>query len=436
MLQSAVDHHRAGRLPQAERLYRAILAEQPQNPDALHLLGVLANQTGHPKEAAELIQRAIAQKPNAEFYFNLAGALNPAGQRDRAIDAMRQAISLNPKWIDAYANLGVMLHQSGQLDAAIAAFRQAIALHPQKFELYFNLGNALADSQQYDAALDAYATALRLNPKSYDTLINRGNTLRLLGRLEEALADFQQAESLNPTSPVPGSAYLFALQFHSDDADLILSEHKKWNTQHAAAFTHSPGTPGESGGGGVERTQNAEGRTLKDPHRTPPQFDSAHCGPEYKGRELALTSSSAFTVQRSAFPNRRLRIGYVSPEFRAHCQSLFTTALLPQHDHEQFEIFCYSCIPMPDDTTDFLKQHADVWRPITNVPDPTVAEQIRNDKIDVLVDLTMHMANSRLLLFARKPAFIQACWLAYPGTTGLSTMDYRLTDPYLDPPGF
>ena len=115
--------------------------------------------------------------------------------------------------------------------------------------------------------------------------------------------------------------------------------------------------------------------------------------------------------------------------------SFFTVPLLSHHDHRQFEIFCYADVARPDAVTERLRGHADVWRNTVGLSDQQLADLVRSDQIDILVDLTMHMANNRLLVFARKPAPVQVAWLAYPGTTGLSTMDYRLTDPYLDPPG-
>src|SRR5262249_16530420 len=104
------------------------------------------------------------------------------------------------------------------------------------------------------------------------------------------------------------------------------------------------------------------------------------------------------------------------------------------HDHTKSEIFCYASVPVPDAITDRCRSQADVWRNVLGVSDEKVAEIIRQDRIDILVDLTMHMAHNRMLLFAPKPAPVQVTYLAYPGTTGLRTIDFRMTDPYLDPP--
>ncbi len=134
-------------------------------------------------------------------------------------------------------------------------------------------------------------------------------------------------------------------------------------------------------------------------------------------------------------PGRRLRIGYVSPDFRSHCQALFTAPLFSHHDRAAFEIVCYASVPKPDALTQYLKRLVDGWREVHTLDDNALAQQIRGDRIDILVDLTMHMAGGRRLLFARRPAPVQVAWLAYPGTTGSAAMDYRLTDPWLDPIG-
>jgi predicted O-linked N-acetylglucosamine transferase (SPINDLY family) len=132
-------------------------------------------------------------------------------------------------------------------------------------------------------------------------------------------------------------------------------------------------------------------------------------------------------------PGRRLKIGYVSPDFHLHAESFFTVPLLGHHDHAAYEIHCYSSVIRPDPITEWLRQRADGWREVRDENDEALAQIIRRDGIDILVDLTMHMAHNRAPLFARKPAPVQACWLAYPGGTGLEAMDYRLTDAFMDP---
>jgi predicted O-linked N-acetylglucosamine transferase (SPINDLY family) len=167
-----------------------------------------------------------------------------------------------------------------------------------------------------------------------------------------------------------------------------------------------------------------------------PDFDARAIYEEHRrwDREYAQPLASAIQPhlnERSC--DRPLRIGYVSSHFRNHCQSFFTVPLLRAHDQTRFQVYCYANVPQPDTITERLQSYAHAWRSTLEMSDEELARMIRADQIDILVDLTMHMGGCRPLLFARKPAPLQVAWLAYPGTTGLSTMDYRITDRYLDP---
>jgi predicted O-linked N-acetylglucosamine transferase (SPINDLY family) len=346
----ALQHHRAGRLREAENLYKQILAHQPNHADATRLLGVIARQMGRTDIAVDLFRRAIALRPGyPEAHSNLGNALKDKGQLDEAIAAYRQAIALRPGYAEAHSNLGNALNDKGQLDEAIAAYQQAIALDPNLAETHSNLGNALNDK----------------------------------GQLDEAIAAYRQAMTLRPNYTEAHSNLAYTLHFHpSYDAQAIAGEHCRWKSQHAEPL-----------------------RKFIQPH----------------------------TNNRD--PERRLRIGYVSPDFRKHPVGRFLLPLLAHHDKKQVEVFGYSQVALHDEITDRLRSYTDGWRTILGLSDAGVADVIRQDQIDILVDLAMHMANSRLLVFARKPAPVQVTYLAYCSTTGLDTIDYRLSDPYLDPPG-
>jgi predicted O-linked N-acetylglucosamine transferase (SPINDLY family) len=383
-LESGLSHHQAGRLAEAERIYRQVLAEQPNHADALHLLGVLAGQTGRLDAGVDLIRRAIAIcSTNASIYNNLGNALSAGGQLDQAIAAYRQAIQLKPDYSEAHSNLGNALTDMGQLDDAIAAYRQAIRLKPDLAEAHNNLGNALKDIGRPDEAIAACRLAIRLKPDLAAAHNNLGNALRNVGQLDEAVASFRQAIRLKLGYHLAHSNLIYTLHFHSGyDARMIHEEHRRWNQQHAEPF-----------------------RKFIRPH----------------------------TNNRD--PERPLRIGYVSPDFCGHPVSRFLFPLLAAHDPDLFEVFCYSDVRRPDGFTGLLCRHAKQWRNTVGLTDERAAQLIREDQVDILVDLTMHMAGNRMLLFARKPAPVQVTYLAYCSTTGLETMDYRLTDPHLDPPG-
>jgi predicted O-linked N-acetylglucosamine transferase (SPINDLY family) len=414
----ALRHHQAGRLQEAERIYRQILAQDPKHADAMHFLGVIAHQAGRADEAVDLIRRAIALWPNyAQAHSNLGNALKDNGQQDEAIAAYRQAIALNPSLPEARYNLGNVLKDKGQIDEAIAAFRQAIALRPNYAEAHYNLGDALEDKEQYDEAIAAFGQAIALNPNlpeahshlgnalrdkgqldgaiaAYRRAIalrpnypeahnNLGNALMETGRLDEAIISYRRAIELKPDLREPHSNLLFLIHYHPGyGAAEIHAEARHWNQRHAEPL-----------------------KKLIRPH----------------------------TNDRD--PERRLRVGYVGADFREHCQSFFLLPLFSHHDRSAFEIFCYSRVSRTDAIAAQIGGMVTAMRPIVGLSNQSAADRIRADQIDILVDLTMHMSRGCAAIFAHKPAPVQAAWLAYPGTTGLDAMDYRLTDPHLDPPG-
>ncbi|MGD0138150.1 MAG: tetratricopeptide repeat protein [Tepidisphaeraceae bacterium] len=195
----ALQHDQAGRLQEAEQLYRQILARQPNHAQALHLLGVLAGRAGQKDVAVELIRRAIAFRPDyAEAHYNLGNALKDKGQLDEAIAAFRQAIALNPNLPEAHINVGNAWKDKGQLDEAIAAYRQAIALRPNYAEAHNNLGNALRIKGQLDESIAAYRQAIALRPNYPEAHINLGNAWNYKGQLDEAIAAYRQAIALRP----------------------------------------------------------------------------------------------------------------------------------------------------------------------------------------------------------------------------------------------
>jgi predicted O-linked N-acetylglucosamine transferase (SPINDLY family) len=517
--QTALGHHQAGRLAEAEALYGRVLAQVPDHADALHLLGVLACQSGRPAAAIDLIGRAIALRPAVAAYHSnlgesyrkvdaradalacfrraleLAPGLAPAenslgivlkdlGRLDEAVAAYRRALALEPAYAEAWNNLGaalreqhrlaeaidalsravtlapglaeahsnlgltlqdqgcaelaiaayrralalrpehaaahnnlgVLLKERGRTDEAIAAYRRALALEPGLSQAHNNLGNALEDLGRFDEAIAAFDRALALQPGYVEAHCNRGRALKGQGRLDEAiaaygralalepglaeahnnlasalkdqgrlddaLASFQRAIAARPESPRAASNRLFLLHAHPDyDAQAILAEHRQWAARYAAPLAAEIG-----------------------PHRN----------------------------DRSS--HRRLKLGYVSPDFRSHPVGRLLLPLFAYHDRRQFEVVCYSDVKVPDALTARLQALADGWHSILGRNDREVADQVQADGIDILVDLALHTAGNRLLVFARKPAPVQVTMFGLPATTGLATIDYRLTDPYLDPP--
>jgi protein O-GlcNAc transferase len=486
ILQSAVALHRSGRAQQADAMYRQVLAHDPRQPDALNLLGIIALQSGHYEEAVGFIQRSLDARPdhadtlnnlgsalrncgrideavaayrrslvvrpkNPEVMNNLGNALRMAGKLDESAEALREALSLKQDFPEAHNNIGATLRDQGLLNEAVASYRAALKQRPAYPEALSNLGAALRDLGRIDEALACIRGSLALRPANPDALCNMGNVLRDQGDLPGAIGSYRQALAFNPGSTAVQRNLGIALASLGsvDEAVNLFRSILAANPADLDTLSNLGNALKEQGllDDAVDcyRKALAIDRSRADIHSNivftnlfrcaldPQAFlDEARLWDQYHGRPLAKEIGG---WDNARTPDRRLRIGYVSPDFGNHCQSLFTTPLFSSHSHADFFIACYSDAASGGPVTQRLRATANLWRDTAGMGDADVAQLIRQDKIDVLVDLTMHMARNRLLVFARKPAPVQVSWLAYPGTTGLSAIDYRLTDPYIDPPG-
>jgi tetratricopeptide (TPR) repeat protein len=226
-MQLAVQNHQAGRFAQAQEIYCQVLSQQPNNPEALHLLGVLAQQIGKLDVSIELIQRAISISPSsAHYHNNLGNSLRDKGKHAEAIIAYRNAVRLKPDYPEAYYNLGIALRDAGQLEEAIAAYRNAIQFNPDYAAAQNNLGNALREKGLLDEAITAYRRAVRLNPDQPETQNNLGTTLREKGLLDEAVTALNQAIHLNPNF-VEAYYNLGAAQWEKGSIDEAIASYKQ-----------------------------------------------------------------------------------------------------------------------------------------------------------------------------------------------------------------
>ncbi len=514
----AVEHHQSGRLAEAESLYREALRLDPENSEALHLLGTLANQVGSPQAAVELINRAVVISPgNADAWTDLGAALHACGRFPEAVVAHGKSIRLKPGFSQAWNSLGNAFQAAGDRDKSITAYQEAVRLDPSFPAPQINLGNALEAARRLDEAAAAHRAASRLAPADASIQLRLGNVLTILGRLPEAVAAFQQSVRLDPRcfEALDNLATALFKQGRLEESIGRYREANRLDPQNAQTIS-SLGEALEGVGrvdeaiaawreairlepkaetyfrlgnalNAIWKTDEAIAATrqalLLDPQLGPahnnlgnylkdqgllddalecykkaveaqPESAANHSNLVYStnfhaGYEPASLFAEArrwsqrhtdFIPRRSSHPNdpapdRRLRIGYVSPDFRQHVVGYNLLPLLHEHDHDGFEIFCYATSPHRDSVTAEFESRADHWRDITDLADAEAAETIDRDGIDLLVDLTMHMARNRLPLFARRPAPVQISLLASCSTSGLDTIDYRISDPYLDPPG-
>lgn len=486
VLTIAIRHHQGGRLREAEQIYRQILSHEPNHADAIHLLGLLAHQAGHHEMAVDYIRRAIGIRGNESvFHDNLGVVLMAIHRIVEAEACFRRALELNPEWASAHTHLGNALNDQGKHDEAINCYRRALALQPNDAGAYNNLGLVLKDRGELDEAVACYQRALELNPNLVPAQSNLGVAYRDQGRLAESVACLRRAVELRPDFADAHNNLGVSLkdQWKLDEAIACFRRAIALRPKDAVAYNNLGIVLKEQGkldeavdsyNRALElrpdfgNAHNNLGNALKEQGRLDEAIASLRRATEFPSEVVNAYSNLLYTLvfcpgydagaileehrrwnrqlaeplarliqphSNDRSPDRRLRIGYVSPDFRNHAESFFTAPLLAAHDHQDFEIYCYSDVVQPDQITTRLRSYADVWRDITGLDNDRVAELVRQDRIDILVDLTMHMARNRLLVFARKPAPVQACWLAYQGTTGLSTMDYRITDPHIDPPG-
>jgi predicted O-linked N-acetylglucosamine transferase (SPINDLY family) len=421
-LRQAVQCHQAGDLVRAEQLYGQVLQANPDEPNALHLLGMLAQQCGQLQRAVDLIHQATVRAPQvAEFHSNLACALLSLGRWEEAAASSRQAVGLRPDLPQAHANLGealagqqqwqeaaacygralaldpqltevppklalalhalgLRLTEQGRLAEAVTALRDAARLRPDFAEAHYNLGVLFATLGRRDESLDAYEHAVRNVPEHVPALNNLANLYKDQGRIEEALALYRRAIALRPDLLSMQSNLLLTLHYDEGyDPEAVFAEHCRWGEQFAPS----------------------------------PSPETNDCD-----------------------PRRRLRIGYVSAGFKDHILGRYNEAVLRAHDRGQVEVFCYANVLHPDVQTQRIRAAADHWRSIAELSDEQAAALIRQDRIDLLIDIGGHSASNRLGVFALKPAPLQVTHIGYQDTTGLPAMDYRLTDVFCDPPGW
>jgi predicted O-linked N-acetylglucosamine transferase (SPINDLY family) len=476
-LQHAITHHQAGDLRSAERLYREILALQPRHADANHNLGVLALQAGAASNALPYLKLALESEPSrGQYWISYANALrlsgdiasarsvldtarqrglqgpaadelaaqldaqaaggpcpappaSPAqeaevliavfdrrnhseteaaarafvarhprhpvgwkvlgaalhylGRNAEAVQPMAQAALLAPNDSDAFTILGVILTSVSKLEDAKFSHEKALQIRPDNVDALSNLALTLIDMGRFTEAQAHLKKALRLRPGLAALHLNLGKVYTNSGRLDQAEACYRDAIALEPNAAATYSNLLFALNYHPDKS----------------------------------------GRDIY----------SAYV--EYDRRFGAPIPASAQPATAHAGPRRRLKVGYVSPDFRRHSVGYFLEPLLAGHDRAQFEVHAYAELPAEDATTQRYKSLVEHWIATAGLSDDELARRIRADGIDILVDIAGHTRGNRLPVFAHKPAPVSVSWLGFGYTTGLTTIDYFLTDATVTPQG-
>ena len=457
-LQVAIAHHQAGRLTEAESIYRQILSVRPDHAEAHHLLGVVASQTGRLDQAVACYQRAIELKGDfPDGLNNLAVAFRAMGRPDQSVLCCQRALKLNPNLVEPHANLALALSDMGQHDQAIVCFQKALSIAPDLAAVHAGLADSLARMHQVDRAVASYQRAIALKPDFVQAHVNFGQLCTEAGLFHQAIVCYQRAIELRPELVKARTNLGMALNQADRFDEAIDCLKLALDFDPDAALAHNNLGMAWMFTGQLDEAIACFHRALALEADLAPANDNLlialHYHPDSDARSLfeasrswgrrcagslrqflpPASTSSGWANDRN--PDRPLRIGYVSADFRVNVSAFFLLPLLSHHDRQQFEVTCYAQVAHRDEFTRRMRDCVPHWRSTVGLDDSQVASLVREDRIDILVDLKLHTAQNRLLVFAHKPAPIQVTWLGYPGTTGLKAIDYRLTDPYLDPSG-
>jgi pentatricopeptide repeat protein len=373
----------AGRGAEADAMLRDAIAREPANAE-LHLaLGRLSIKSGRGEEAAYALRRALDLQPElGEAAFWLAGIARWTGHKSEAVELLRYAAAHSPRDAVVQLALGEALSEAGSHAEAVGAYTRCLEINPDQKLAHNNLSVALAAIGRVSLAIEHARAALRSDPDFGEAYCSLADGLRRAGCSDEADEVYRRAEARGVLKGLGVSNYLLSSNYQSGLGPAEIY------ARHAKLTVTSP------------------------------------------------PSAPRPRTERRPTPGSRLRIGYVSADFREHSVAYFLEPVLARHDREHFEIYCYYNYPSEDAVTLRMKSLADRWRCCHGMSDEELEALICADQIDVLVDLAGHSAWNRLQVFARTPAPVQATWLGYPTTTGLAAMDYRLTDWEVDPEGY
>jgi protein O-GlcNAc transferase len=441
LLRRAFAAYRERALPQAEALFAEVLAAKPDQYEALLATGVISLQRGQDARALELIRSALAINPDAaEAHFHLGVGLGKAdrhdealasfdrtlalapgfamahynrgnslrslGRPDEALAAYRTALSIKPDLVEALNNCGMLLINLGRYAEAIAAFDQALAINPNQIFALNNRGLALTKLHRHHDALNCFTRAVAITPSYANAFYNRANPLRELGLWEAAIADYDQALALAPDHPYALAALA--------EAELHIC---KWDRMDALARALEEGID--------------SGKLIPGP------LALLMFAREPERQLKAIASYASAHVPRTAHPmparparhGERIRIAYLSADFREHAVSALTAELYERHDRSRFEVIGISY--GPDSQSEMrarLIAAFDSFHDVKHETDRAIAERIYRSGIDIVVDLTGLTEFGRPGILAQRPAPIQVSWLGYTASMGVDFMDYIIAD--------
>lgn len=426
-LQSAIALHQSGQLDEAEALYQRVLKKDRYNSDALHLVGLIQAQKGNPEDAIKSIQKAIRARPAiAEYHNNLAGILIDLSRFEEALATCQQAVSLQPNSDVAHFRLGTALQNSGSFDSAIASFERSLQLNPNFAEVHDALAVTLRKQETFDRAVPHHRRAVELAPDWEAARLNYATTLDESGDHAAALDEMTQAIRLimsqaGSDTDESRQELLAGALFNLGNVLRNLGEFRKAADVFRQSIQVRPQL-GHPWCGLIYIEQFLSGVTLQEQAELHTRWE----------RECVRPSTPQFTEYASSRdPQRRLRVGIMSPNMREHPAAYLTVRAFENLDREQFELCFYSDCEKPDGMTQRVIGLADQWIESVTLTDEQLAQRIYADAVDILIVMAGHTDGNRLLVAARRPAPLQISWTGDP--SGLSLVDCLIADRFIVP---
>jgi len=405
---------------QALACFNQALQQGGESADLLYVIGDTLHDLGRLDQAIEHLKRArLIDAQHIGAVYTLAVALQDKGQLEESIECYRVAESLRPDHPRTYNNMGSAYQRLGRMDEAIACYEKAIKLAPDFFQAHYNLGTAQFLNKSYAIARISFQQVISLNPKFSPAHNNYANLLKEEGQLKAASEEYRLAILHNPNLH---EAYynlpnVLMKMWQVEEALDVLGELLALEPRHVLGYSNY-----------LFYSHYSPRFNADDYYRMARSWEKNFSETvEERGKSRVFTN----TVNQ----DRKLKIGYVSADFCMHPVVFFIEGVLASHDKSKVEVFCYYNHARKDIFTARMASLADHWRDIVDMPDEQVEALIRKDEIDLLVDLGGHTESNRMLVFASKPAPVQATWLGYCDTTGLTAMDYLIADEVVIPSG-
>lgn len=407
-----------GRFAEAASTAHLLLTRDPVNREGLQLLGNAYHALGEPEAALYFFSRGCDLHPGIPLFQNNRGlVLRESGRLSEALDAFAAAIALNPDYYLPWYNMGLVRQDQQSAKEAIHCYKMALHLNPRHLASYTNLGLLQAQQVEFAAAVETYEQGLKAYPDDIKLLSSISSALTELGLYGKALTYCNRALVLAP-----------------DQTELLtikgIASYKIGKAVEAVQCFRKAMTLTDDGVSGRRLYDNI----LLAMHYTN-RYNADEIAEEHRQWARLFADFRTPVQPKLTDPDKPLHVGYVSPDFCAHPVAFFIEPILASHDQDSHKIFCYANVSRPDSITVQLQLLPVVWRDISSLDDAECVELIRNDGIDILVDLAGHTCQNRLPLFSLKPAPLQVTWLGYPDTTGLAAIDYRFSDAVTDPVG-